>query len=351
MATISSQGLAFIKYSANGSETIFQFFFPFLEPEHIKVYVDGVLQINYILNEITGEVILNTPPNIGQIVFIRRETPNDAPLVRFVNQSSLNKEDLNKNDTQVLYVMQEVLDEILEGGTQLENLDMNNFRIINLSNGVDSKDAVNLGQVQELINKVSVGVAIKEEEIVAIAGQTEFTLTTFDYTPGYGVLSIYVDGIAQAQTDYMESSKTTIIFDEAMNGGERVVIRKNDSVGNNVNIQQADFETLGGVVLATDQEAEDGTNRLKAITPASLKYVLQRFLPQDATTEQKGVVQLAALGDSSSNNKASTPETTANQINTTINNKFIISSVVPDDGDGNPDGTIVFVLGPINIPI
>lgn len=344
---ISAQGLAFVKYESNGSDRDFQFHFPYISTKDIKVFIDGVSSSDYIIT--SGSIItFSTEPNIGVIVFIRRETPNIEPLATFGNQSSLNKEDLEKNNEQVLYVMQEVLDEVNQrlpvGGSDnqiLNNLNMNNFRILDLGTAIDDGDAINLGQVTELIQGVNAGISVEEEEIVAEQGQTIFNLSKFTYQPGYKTITIHIDGISQAQTDFLETSSETVEIDEPCKGGERVVIRKNDAPSNTITIKQSDYEILGGVILARDNEALEGTDRLKAITPASLAYVLQRFLPQDATTTTKGVTRLASSGETG-DNIASTPDSTQSQIDTSINAKLIVGGGPPNNADGNPDGTIWF---------
>lgn len=350
MATISSQGISYIKYTADGSTKEFQFQFGYIDASHVHVYIDGVETTDYIIS--SGSIISFTDaPNIGVIIFIKRETPYEEPLATFLNQSSLNKEDLNKVNYQVLYVTQELTDELnqrlpIGGGDNqiLNNLDMNNFRILELSDATSDNEAPNLGQVKELINQVNAGITVEEEEIVAVEGQTEFLLSNFTYQPGYKTITVHIDGIAQAQTDFAETASDEITLDEPCNGGERVVFRKNDAPANSIAIKQADYVTLGGLILATDEEALEGTDRLKGITPASLAYVLQRFQQQDATTTQKGVVQLAEIG-STGETLAATPDSGEAQTNTIINDKFIVTTSTPSNGDGRVDGTVVFQIG------
>lgn len=351
MATISSQGLSYIKYVSDGTSTNYQFQFGYIDESHVKVFIDGVEQTDYYIS--SGNIIVfNTAPSLGVIIFIQRETPNLQPLATFINQSSLNKEDLNKVDLQVLYVMQELKDEVdqrlpVGGGDNqiLNNLDMNNFRILELGAAVNDTDAPNLGQVKELITQINAGITVEEEEFVATEGQTVFTLTQFTYQPGYKTITVHIDGIAQAQSDFLESGSDEITIDEACNGGERVVIRKNDAPANSIAIKQADYETLGGVILATDEEAEEGTDRLKAITPASLAYALQRFETQDATTTQKGIVRLSDVGETG-DDIAATPDSVDTQIGTAISEKIIIGNFAPDNGDGRPDGTLYLQVPP-----
>lgn len=352
MAQIDEQGLAYVKYISNGNDKLFQFFFKFLDKKHVKVYVDGVLVDSSEYELISGQFInFFNAVYLGGIVYIRRETPYIEPIAYFYNQSSLNKEDLNKNDTQVLFVMQEVLDEVnqrlpIGGGNNqiLNNLDMNGFKILDLGDATDDTDAINLGQVREMLSGIQAGVEVVEEVFIPTEGQTVFELTKFTYTPGYNTLQLSVSGLVQSQDSFTELTPTSFEVDEPLSSEDIVIIRKNDSPSNSIKIKQADYNVLGGVLIARDDEALSGLDRFKAITPAALKYVLDRFSQQDATTEQKGIVQLAELEDSESSDKAATPANVAFQVDSEFNTRIVASYTIPVDTDGRDDGTIWFLL-------
>lgn len=352
MATSSANGLSYVKYSSNGSDTEYQFDFQYLSENHIKVYTDGVLTNDY--TNLSGQIIkFNEAVSIGKTIFIKRETPSVEPMAYFVNQSSLNKEDLNKTNTQVLYVMQEILDEVNQrlptgsGDNEiLNNLNMNGFKIVDLGQATEPEDAITLGQVRDIFSSLSAGNVVIEEEITATKGQTVFNLSKIEYTPGYLTITVFIDGIAQAQSDIIESGKNQITFTEPCNGKERVVVRKNDSPTSSITIKQADYDVLGAVMLSTDAEAAEGTNRLKAITPAALKYVLQRFLPQDASTTQKGVVQLAERTELNGEDKASTPDNVKYIAESTVNSKMIISTGSPNNSQVYANNTLWFQIEP-----
>ncbi len=60
------------------------------------------------------------------------------------------------------------------------------------------------------------------QEFTASAGQVYFTLTDFTYTPGSGMLWVFINGQRQESTEFSETSPTTFTLDEACDGGETV---------------------------------------------------------------------------------------------------------------------------------
>lgn len=71
----------------------------------------------------------------------------------------------------------------------------------------------------------NVNATLTETTATATAGQTVFTAPT--YVIGKGQLMVHIDGVMQSLGfgDYTETTTTSITLDEAMVGGERVVIR------------------------------------------------------------------------------------------------------------------------------
>jgi hypothetical protein len=71
----------------------------------------------------------------------------------------------------------------------------------------------------------NINASLPETTATATAGQTVFTAPT--YIIGDNHLLVHIDGIMQSLNfaDYAETSTTSITLDEAMVGGERIVIR------------------------------------------------------------------------------------------------------------------------------
>lgn len=76
------------------------------------------------------------------------------------------------------------------------------------------------------INSNFVNFTSEQEIQTATAGQTVFTLTTVNYTPGTNSLSVFVDGVNQygpgAQYAYLETNSTTVTFVNGLHVGASV---------------------------------------------------------------------------------------------------------------------------------
>lgn len=100
-------------------------------------------------------------------------------------------------------------------------LDMNGRRIINLPSATAPTEPVTFGQWSANATTVQFNGTAKQT-IIATAGQTIFTLSTITYTPGLNNLSIYVNGLKQVGSDYVETSTSTVTFVEALNLNDKV---------------------------------------------------------------------------------------------------------------------------------
>jgi hypothetical protein len=75
------------------------------------------------------------------------------------------------------------------------------------------------------INSNFVNYSVQEEIQTATAGQTVFTLTTINYTPGTNSLSVFVDGVNQydgVSYAYIETDSTTVTFTSGLHVGALV---------------------------------------------------------------------------------------------------------------------------------
>jgi hypothetical protein len=97
------------EYTGDGSTTLFSFTFPYIDPSHVKVFLDSVEQVietEYTLVNATT-VGFVTAPSDGSAVVIRRVTTNDNLQATFFPGSAIRARDLNDNFTQSLYATQE----------------------------------------------------------------------------------------------------------------------------------------------------------------------------------------------------------------------------------------------------
>ena len=126
---------------------------------------------------------------------------------------------LNANSDLIEAAFENTLSRDGTGPNNMESdLDMDSNNIINLADGVNNTDAVNLRQVNGLIQSANDGNIVKLREVAtATAGQTVFNLSGLTYTPASNNLSIFINGIKQRLTSaYVETDNNTITFTEAV---------------------------------------------------------------------------------------------------------------------------------------
>lgn len=90
---------------------------------------------------------------------------------------------------------------------------------------VETSAAILIGTYDNItgVNSNFVNYTVQEEVQTATSGQTVFTLTTINYTPGTNSLSVYVDGVNQyVGTSYLETDSTTVTFTSGLHVGAEV---------------------------------------------------------------------------------------------------------------------------------
>ena len=139
-------------YVSNGSQTNYNFTFPYLKTSDVTVSLDGVETTNFTFVNATTIQLNNgatppvaTAPANGVLIRILRKTTVDELTATFYAGSAIKSEDLNENFTQNLYVTQEVNQRYLPttGGTFTGPLNLGNNKITDLGDPVNATDAVN----------------------------------------------------------------------------------------------------------------------------------------------------------------------------------------------------------------
>jgi hypothetical protein len=98
--------LSIIDYTATAGQTNFTIPFPYLERDHIHVYIDDVETSEWAFSGNTT-VQLDDACAGGEIVRVQRVTPYDEPIVDFTNGSNLGESDLDAGVLQNLFIVQE----------------------------------------------------------------------------------------------------------------------------------------------------------------------------------------------------------------------------------------------------
>ena len=104
---------SYVRYTGNGSTTNYTFAFSYISPDTVKVRLDDVLTTEFtFLNANT--ITLNTAPDAGVVIEIRRETPKFEPIVNFSDGSVLLERDLDLLAQFDLQIAQESADAVEE---------------------------------------------------------------------------------------------------------------------------------------------------------------------------------------------------------------------------------------------
>lgn len=98
---------AYIDYTSNGNQTLFNFSFPYIDESHVKVYVDGEpVPFNWVN---AGAISFDEPVLTDKVIRIARETPKNR-LVDFNNGETLTEEALDTAALQGVFIAQEAED-------------------------------------------------------------------------------------------------------------------------------------------------------------------------------------------------------------------------------------------------
>ena len=105
-------------YTGDSSTTDFVISFPYIEASHVVVKVDGITKTNpddYTFTTDPQKIRFSTAPTIGAIVLIVRSTSQTARLVDYQSGAVLSEEILDNDSLQAFYLTQEVWDIAEEG--------------------------------------------------------------------------------------------------------------------------------------------------------------------------------------------------------------------------------------------
>ena len=100
-------------YTGNNSTTDYSFTFPYLKTADIKVHRDNVATTEYTLPNSTT-VRFNTAPGTGVDIHIFRDTDVDTAKATYAAGSSVRAVDLNNNEDQALYSLQERQNQVVK---------------------------------------------------------------------------------------------------------------------------------------------------------------------------------------------------------------------------------------------
>ena len=166
--------ITFVDDTADAGQTEFLFNFPYLEDEHVAVFIDGVRQTigsgeDYTVQTSPSKrIVLNVAATGGEIVRVRRISDPANDLVDFQNGSVLTESELDRSYLHNRYLAEESAEQNdislrVQAGAD-DQFDALNKKIINVSDPTADQDAATKNYVDDTVASV-VGGAIPDGSI------------------------------------------------------------------------------------------------------------------------------------------------------------------------------------------
>lgn len=204
----------------------------------------------------TVRLLTNVPVPAGDYITVRRNTNIDRAFNIYDGGAAFSRETLDENFKQMIYLAQEFTE-----GNGLTGvffpLDMHGFRITNLGDGVDPKDAVNKGQLDVVDDRVA---AIENSFVTATVSYPWYRITTgtedtfsppFEFTKAVVVLN----GVYQTPEYSYVVVNNQILLAEPVEAGTMVFARLGEDIG-----LDPDFATV--TQLAAEVQARQAADAL-----------------------------------------------------------------------------------------
>lgn len=214
-----------------------------------------------------------------------------------------------------------------------QELDMNNYRIYNVADGIAPSDAVNRGQVGLLLETLGTEfIATSEEKAVATAGQSAFNLSTLSYEPGLNNLAVYINGVRQNKEDFIESNKTTVTIVGGAQEGDVLTFISNERQGE-INLNNLDAYITNEIdqLFVLEKELQTASDGQTVFNLQTLTYTPNS---DNLSVYVNGVRQYDYSETSSSSVTFTTGLTSGDEVQF-LTNKFQETNTVDAEGFAN----------------
>lgn len=175
----------------------------------------------------------------------------------------------------------------------MENeLDMNSFRIYNLPEATQATEPVTYEQWQAALQNVEYTGIVRETVTDIEQGQTLVSFNVIEYTPGLGNLAIYLNGVRQAPSAYVETSTTSITFKEELDLGDTLEAIVNEIAGDQgavtylggTKIRQTQTSTAGQSLFTLSNAYVPQTNNLNVFINGVRQYPVENYAETSDTS-------------------------------------------------------------------
>lgn len=220
----------YVDYTATAGQTDFNFSFPYLENDHVEVFIDGVESTAFTISLSPTRIVLDTAATGGETIRVRRSSDPTEDLVDFVNGSILTESDLDRAYLHNRYLNEEAYEgntSSLQTAAGSTNFDANFNKIINLSPPTNALDAANKNYVDDKL--ALSGTSLSGFNKSTHTGDNATTTFTLSFTPQTGTAAAFrvaIDGVLQTPDDAytVDSGASTITFTSAPPTNAEIVV-------------------------------------------------------------------------------------------------------------------------------
>lgn len=237
----------------------------YLDRAYIHLYVNGAEQTDFTWDSDTL-IRFGTQLDESSTITIVRRTERSYLYILFAEGAAFIKENLDTQNTQFLHLAQELVE-----GRAIEgfygDISMNGYKITNLAPGTALTDAANVGQVQEVSDRVT---SLEQNFVIdATSSYPWYTITTAEstsFTPPFAFTkaAVYLNGVCQTPGYSYDILNNVVHLAEKVPAGTHVFMRLGEDVPNDQGYATA--ASLAAAIAAL--EADIGNQVTAQVGPA-----------------------------------------------------------------------------------
>lgn len=188
-----------VSYTYSGGDKLFTVTFPYLDKDHIKVFINKTATTEFTFNT-SSQILISADLTSGDTVLIKRQTPIEDKMVVFSNRNILDKDCQNLALDQIFYAVQEYIDEY--GVLEIDTSAVLSL-ILSTSDTIDVK----LENLQDIANACSSSAQTAQTAATTAKEQAELAQSTLSGINGSltDKASIDLDNISSAGIEVIKS--------------------------------------------------------------------------------------------------------------------------------------------------
>lgn len=203
---------------------------PYLDRSYIHLYLNDV-EVNDFTWSSDTLLRLDAVLTDSTKVTVVRRTARDILYIYFAEGAAFIKGNLDTQNTQFLHLAQELVEGRAIDGFFGE-INMNGYKITNLAPGTAVTDAANLGQVQEVSDRVT---SLEQQVVVDTAAYPWYTIVAAETTSIappfiFNKAAVYINGVCQTPGYSYDVINSIIHLAEPVTAGTHVFVRLGEDV-------------------------------------------------------------------------------------------------------------------------